>query len=283
VFLNTHLLPRFIGKIAGSRADGVYRAEHIAKEFVDYEIIGLCEAFDPKCQRALVESLQKQSGNAFHVVSSPLPPRSYLLGGGCLVLSKYPIESMEAITFDDASTFWSRGVFADGFAAKGAILARIRLPGPLRSRTLLNCVVTHLEARSEECRIKQIAELAEFLRRHACGHPTILMGDLNTSADSPAYNGLMDGLKIDGTPLRDAWSELRDFGGGTSEPLVNDGGDRIDYILYAPGRGECRMRLNGVNVRPLRDKRVGSLSDHAAVEATFTVDTTGNTSEWGDH
>jgi endonuclease/exonuclease/phosphatase family metal-dependent hydrolase len=272
VFLNTHLLPRGIERVSGSRSDGLYRAQCIAKALASYDIIGLCEAFDPKCQRALVDSLQELSRNAFHVVSSPKPPRSYLLSGGCLLLTKYPIESIEAITFSSTSTFWSHGIFADGFAAKGAILARIRLPGPRESGTLLNCVVTHLEARSKDCREKQIDELADFLHRYAGGNPTILMGDLNTSAeDEEEYARLRDALQIDGASLRDAWAELGVSDGGTSDPLTHDGGDRIDYILYAPGTGERRIRLTDVSVRPLRDKRVGSLSDHAAVEGTFEV------------
>jgi endonuclease/exonuclease/phosphatase family metal-dependent hydrolase len=275
VFLNTHLLPRGIEKLAGNRSDGLNRAECIAKEFSGYDIIGLCEVFDPKCQKALVDSLRELSGNAYYIVSSPMPPRSYLLGGGCLLLSKYPIESMEAITFSDASTFWSHGVFADGFAAKGVILAKIRLPGPRESGNLLNCVVTHLEARSHDCRTKQIAELADFLRRHADGHPTILMGDFNIRAqDVEDYTILRDSLTIDGARLNDAWKELKLAGGGTSDPLATDGGDRIDYFFYAPGSGECRIRLSDVNVRQLRDHRVGSLSDHAAVEGTFIVDKT---------
>ena len=126
-----------------------------------------------------------------NVVSSPVPPTSYLLSGGCLLLSKHPIESMETITFNDASTFWSHGVFADGFAAKGALLARVRLPGAVGSHTVLNCVVTHLEARSDDCRAKQLDELADFLHRYADRNPTIVMGDFNIPAeDQTAYEGL---------------------------------------------------------------------------------------------
>jgi endonuclease/exonuclease/phosphatase family metal-dependent hydrolase len=272
VFLNMHLLPRRIERIAGNRSDGAYRAKSSATELSNYDIVGLCEVFDPKCQRELVNSLQELSGNAFHVVSSPMPPRSYLLSGGCLLLSRYPIESMEAITFRSTSTFWSHGVFADGFAAKGAILARIRLPGPRKSGTLLNCVVTHLEARAPDCRETQIDELADFLRQHAHGNPTILMGDFNIPAeDDENYVRLRNALHVDSDRLRDAWAELGDASGGTSDPLADDGGDRIDYIMYAPGTGKRRIRLTDVSVRPLRDKQVGSLSDHAAVEGTFEV------------
>jgi endonuclease/exonuclease/phosphatase family metal-dependent hydrolase len=137
----------------------------------------------------------------------------------------------------------------------------------------VNWVVTHLEAQSGDCRVKQIDELASFLRRYADGNPTVVMGDFNIHAeDHKAYVSLRDTLKIDSARLRDAWEELRGSSGGTSEPLTNDGGDRIDYILYSSGRGECRIRISDVNIRQLRNRRVGSLSDHAAVEETFIVD-----------
>jgi endonuclease/exonuclease/phosphatase family metal-dependent hydrolase len=250
----------------------VYRARQIAKKLVDHDIIALCETFDPQGLGVLVASLQEFSGNAFHVVSSPLPANDYLLSGGCLLLSKYSIESADAITFSKSSTFWSHGIFADGFAAKGALLVRIRLPGDAQSATLLNCLVTHLEARSAECRAQQIGELADFLRLHDEGKPFVLLGDLNTQADDrAAYGSLRDRFTINGTRLRDAWEEMRGFGGGTSEPLSDAGGKRIDYILYSPGYGKPHIRLAGIDVFQLRNKQVGSLSDHAAVSATFRI------------
>ena len=39
------------------------------------------------------------------------------------------------------------------------------------------------------------------------------------------------------------------------------------------------MRLSDINILPLHDKRVGSLSDHAAVEATFIVNKSAQTTK----
>jgi endonuclease/exonuclease/phosphatase family metal-dependent hydrolase len=271
VFLNTHLLPIRIESIAGNRPDGLYRARRIADKFADYDIVGLCEAFDPTCLESLIHSLQERSGNAFSVVSSPLPSSGCFLGGGCVLLSRYPIESVEAIRYSNSSTIWNHGIWADGFAEKGAILARIRLDSRMNTESSLACVVTHLEARSPDCRAKQISELADALRHWSHGNPLVVMGDLNTVAqDGQAYTSLTNALTTEGGQLHDAWEEVGASQGGTSEPMSKDGGDRIDYIFYEPGRGNHRIHLTDVSVLQLHDELVGSLSDHAAVECAFS-------------
>jgi hypothetical protein len=68
-----------------------------------------------------------------------------------------------------------------------------------------------------------------------------------------------------------SWSDVWPLAGnglaGTSEPLTDDGGQRIDYIFLAIARPTAWRPIRARTLRLLDDEVAeGSLSDHAAVE-----------------
>ncbi len=202
-----------------------------------------------------------------------------MVGGGLLLLSRFPIEQTHTVTYRNASRFLSSGFKADGFAAKGALHARLRLGDD--PSAVIDCFLTHLESRSDKARDGQIDELAEFIKQHAApGRPMIVLGDFNVTADRlpdvsegeevSQYGRLRQKLPHDGGQLVDVWPALRDEHGGTSDALAEDGGRRIDYIFLSKpnaAKGTAVLRPREVKLVRMLDEDVpeGSLSDHCGV------------------
>lgn len=275
---NTHLLPRVGEPFASRRGRGDYRATMIGRRAAMYDLVGLCEVFDPRYRQKLIDSIQAEVGGKYHVVWTKKPPGIAFANSGLLLLSRFAIEEHHAITYTEASRFSTHGFRADAFAAKGAIHARLRLRAKPALR--LDCFLTHLESRAAPARAAQLRQLAEFIREHAGdGRPALLMGDLNVPArigssavsDSP-YSQLMDALALTGIKLRDAWVPDGRGAGGTSNPMSEDGGNRIDYLwVTCEPAGAEPPAVGDVEVMGFLDSEVpeGSLSDHSGVSCSL--------------
>ncbi len=181
------------------------------------------------------------------------------------------------ITFSRGSSIFKYGILADSFAAKGALHARVTLEADADRQ--LDVFVTHLDSRDAEVRARQCRELAMFVRRHSNPRrPTLVMGDFNVAGpcgkDAKAateYCHLMAVLarpRREG-PMVDLAAELNQHQASTLlAPWDADGGRRIDYIFaVSPEDAISRLQPISTAVNPHRDRRVGTLSDHAAVEA----------------
>lgn len=303
VTYNVHLLPDIAARIAGERSQSAYRARTIAEKLADYDIVGLCEAFDPDYSRTLIDGLQANSSEAFHVARGPRRSGRALTHSGLVLLTRYEIEQAHTITYRYASRFYTHGFRADGFAAKGALHARLRLqkrgresftnekktPDPFS----VDCFLTHLESRSAKARQLQIEELSAFIAEHSSPDvPVVVLGDFNVAADpvhqgngtaqaarlnghSP-YRQLRSKLLHNGQQLVDVWADIETTHGGTSNALAPNGGRRLDYIFVSDARPGDATRLDPQDILalPFADEKVpeGSLSDHLAVtcRAAFT-------------
>lgn len=276
---NVHLLPDLAAPFAGRRGTPKYRATAIAKQLVSYDVVGLSEAFDPGYTQALVSALQAESGGAFHIAIGPKRSGRHLIGGGLLLLSRYPIIESNTRTYQHASRFLTSGFQADGFAAKGALHARILVNE--NSHASFDCFLTHLESQSTEARDQQILELASFMREHTTAElPVLAMGDFNVPAgvsqepeSSSSYQHLVQHMKHEGLNLVDVGRHIVDGPLGTSNALSSDGGRRIDYIFTSHPNPKIQNILHPLRAehRRLLDSRVpeGSLSDHLAVVCEF--------------
>lgn len=280
---NVHLLPDVAAKIAGKRGASDYRAIAIGKRLADYDLMGINEAFDSSRSRAMVQTLQASSPTKLALAFGPGRSGRHLIGSGLVLLSRWPIIDTHTITYADASRFLTSGFKADGFAAKGALHARIQLGKDPNSS--LDVFLTHLESRSDKARYKQLLELSRFIAEHADGScPIVVMGDFNVamersnaisySTESTPYQRMRRALSASGHPFTDV-GELgtpRPF--GTSNAIVEHGGRRIDYIFVSQPSANVNARLRALNTKTLQfhDDRVpeGSLSDHAAVSCDFT-------------
>lgn len=282
LFFNAHLLPGIAQTIAGRRGQDDYRTAAIAAKLYRYDVIGLCEVFEGNRRREMIDVLQKDSRNAFQAIEQPKPWGRHLIGSGLLLLSRYPIDGKpHFITYRHASRVATNGWRADGFAAKGAIHARLRVRD--NPEALVDCFLTHLESVSPKARSEQITELARFIAEHTSPErPAVLMGDLNVAADFPVtaattdseYLSLANSLVYGEQRLVDLWPIFHTTAGGTSDALAKENCRRIDYVYLSPPQltGPTLEPLS-MRVEPFLDEKVkqGSLSDHAALECTFAL------------
>jgi endonuclease/exonuclease/phosphatase family metal-dependent hydrolase len=276
ITFNVQFLPG-VAETFNKRPDAAYRARAIAGKLADYDIIGLNEVFHATHRKTLLEEFRKNLGERFHGVTASERDRSVFgVDGGLVIVSRWPIVASHSMTYGTGSSILKHGLFADEFAAKGALHARIA-SGKTDS-DCLDVFVTHLESVEARIRDQQYGKLADFIRSHADpARPVLILGDFNTTGDAgdlqdpqSQYHRMVAGLThgCKGGCLTDLWPTLGRDAGGTSDPDRPDGGNRIDYIFVAnPSPQTSPLRPTAVRVNRLLDPRVTSLSDHAAVEA----------------
>ena len=290
VTYNIHLLPDIAAHVAGKRSEPKYRAQAIAEQLTEYDIIGICEAFDRKHTQTFLDEFHANSSTPFVVAKGPTRSGSHMIGGGLLLLSRFPIEETHTTTYSHASRFLTSGFKADGFAAKGALHARVRLGSD--DSAVVDCFLTHLESQSKSAREKQIEELAEFITVHSTkDNPIMVMGDFNVTADDTVgpgnadsdtpYQRLCSALSHNGRELVDVGRVCQQGNGGTSDALGEDGGRRIDYIFVSDPKATLNTRFDPIEARtlPMLDSEVpeASLSDHLAVACRTDFRWTGDT------
>jgi len=272
---NVQFLPG-VAAVANKRKQPEYRAQQIAKEVSQFDIIALQEVFHDTHRRQIIDGVQAAWSDNGNVFVSPKPEDRF--SGGCMIMSRLPIVETNAMIFQNFSSPDDYGVRADGFAAKGVIHARLA-----RSKddptSLIDVYVTHLEARADHLRPLQYKEMAAFVKETAHPDaPALFLGDFNTRgmaehrADSESqYTQLMRALNSGKSGTRDLWPELMGEAlGGTSEQESSDIGKRIDYIFHTPGRpGQSMIRPISIRVELYQDAKVTALSDHNAVVALF--------------
>jgi len=264
------------------RKEPDYRATRIAEEVAKFDIVALQEVFDQKWQDVIADGVRRIWGDDhFHRLSSPMAD-GHQYNGGCMILSRYPFASTNAMVFKAFSKPEDFGFRADGFAAKGVIHARIALAGPMSP---IDVFATHLEARDDTLRPAQYSEMAAFIKSVVDpSHPALILGDLNTRGmldyrndPESQYSVLMqtlNGARPDAA-WSDVWPMLKgDALGGTSEQESADIGKRIDYILLSnPQPPAPKLTPVSIAVNLFQDSRVVALSDHNAVVAEFALQT----------
>ncbi|MBN1347133.1 MAG: sphingomyelin phosphodiesterase [Phycisphaerae bacterium] len=276
---NVQFLPG-LASLVNQRKDAPYRARTIGRKLKDFDIIGLNETFDDRPRELLLDQLRQAWGKDFNVVISPKPEGR--LSGGCAIVSRLPFVEKNSTIYTAFSTPEKYGVLADGFAAKGAIHARIQLAGTGVKPDFVDVFATHLDSKDAEARKIQYKELADFIKAHGDpDRPVLILGDLNThgapsdiSNPDSLYSFMMSVFRKarPDAELIDLWPHLKKGVGGTSRqlPKYKDGGSRIDYIILSNPKPR-KNRLVPVDVRVNRhlDPKVEALSDHSAVEAEF--------------
>ncbi len=275
---NVQFLPG-IASIANRRKQPRYRAERLGQLLADYDVVALNEVFEAKPRETILAGLRAAWGPAYQAVAITAPDDGRFNGGLAIATRLVLVESNETL-FSQGSSKEKYGVFADGFAAKGVLHARLRRPqdGP---ETWLDVFCTHLESKDDDVRAVQYRELADFVRQHSSPkNPLLIVGDMNTRGNEDdlanpqsAYHRMLSIYQAGRgeAPLRDAWVVAGEGPGGTGDQEDSeDGGNRIDYQFYsAPLGAEDRFRPQRVIVNRFLDPRTVALSDHNAVEAEY--------------
>lgn len=272
---------QFLPGIAAShnkRPNPEYRAKRIAEEVSKFDIVGLQETFEPSHRTAIKEGVKAAWNGALNSVESPLP-KNFMANGGCLLMTKLPIIASDAVVYKHFSKPEEYGFRADGFAAKGAIWARIAR-SEVAKDDYIDVFVTHLEARADDMRPFQYKELAEFVKSKSDPtRPMLLLGDLNTRGsvddrkDSVSQYSVMmsDFNAAREGGITDTWVALMgDKLGGTTDQESDEIGKRIDYILLGnPKPPALSLKPLTIQVNTYQDSQVTALSDHNAVAAEF--------------
>ncbi len=261
----------------------IYRANQLVKKMSGFDLIALNETFDDEPRKIICTGIKKKWGENYHYIYGP-DPGDGRYNGGLSLFSRFPFVETHTVVYKNYSSPLKYGLNADGFAAKGVLHARVKIPVKGTTETkLLDVFVTHLEARDGSLRRKQFDELAEFMNKHTSANVDfILLGDLNTrgnfqyrAAPNSTYNQLF-GVLRKGVPdhrVVDTWFKLNPKkDGGTAYQIKPTGGPRIDYIVIGqPNNSRSFIRVENVRVNPYLDKKVKALSDHSAVEATLKL------------
>jgi endonuclease/exonuclease/phosphatase family metal-dependent hydrolase len=279
---NVQFLPG-IASFANKRKEPLYRAKSIGEKLATFDAVGLNEVFERRPREALLDGLRSAWGKSYHEVVSPQPTDGRF-NGGLTIATRRPLVESHTLTYSQGSSPKKYGVLADGFAAKGALHARIARDAGAAEQAAAGkpagCVdvfITHLEARADEIRETQYPELAEFIRQHSSPDcPAIVMGDFNTHGDADdiakedapyhRMKKLFDDARP-GAPFVDLWPKLHDSHGGTTNQEDLERGSRIDMIFLSNPAAGGGLEPTAIRVNPYLDEKVGALSDHSAVEA----------------
>lgn len=267
---NVQMLPGPL-RVLNDRPDADYRARTIGRCLGSYDVVGLCELFDERARCLLTAPLRAAWGASLFELYSPRPGRLIGTHGGLAILSRLTPAAFHRLTFVAAD----RALISDRLAAKGALHARL-LREPSRAGDFIDVFVTHLESRHVATRWAQVAELAAFVSAHRSPRQAcLILGDFNVDGRREAdYRRLLDELSA-----ACAGAELVDLGrsaGGTKDQRSRDGGKRIDYVFLATPSAGAPLAPQRARVRRFLDPRVGSLSDHSAVETRLAWRTDAN-------
>ncbi len=275
---NIQFLPEPVS-YQNERAQPEYRARRIAEEVCRFDLVALQETFHDQHRSILVDQLRTAWDGKLQSMRSPTPAGFYT-SGGCLLLTRRPLQDISSTVVDDYSQPLDYGLQADGFAAKGVIHARIA-PNKKYPEQKVDVYVTHLEARAGHLRPKQYAQMADFLHRtNDPASPFLLLGDLNTQGQpefqqdpQSQYAELFRLLRAQSPAGRvtDVWPLLHGNAlGGTNKQESDKIGKRIDYIIVGnPQPPHPQLTPVAIEVKTFQDPRVVALSDHNAVTATF--------------
>eukprot|EP00961_Rhodomonas_salina_P141737 1908478-Rhodomonas_salina.1 len=225
-----------------------------------------------------------------------------IVSSGVMMISKHPFSSVNVAYFDNHA-----GLTADSIAAKGVIYAEIAVDSAYR----VHVVNTHLQSDAEvwqdaatddthAIRMSQLQEIKEYLDEFSipATEPVMIMGDLNVRKDNTAnYNAMLtaggsttDNLNDPGTgtvSCQSNWASNWFKAKYDGDDFTCDAGYVLDYILLrtdhlqpvnttqsqvVPMTFSPKIEWGGSDKLERDDGMYGDLSDHYAVQQTFTFE-----------
>lgn len=188
-----------------------------------------------------------------------------LLNAGLYILSEHPIADERHVAFGkDACSTW------DCLANKGAMLARIQIPGLPFTVDLYN---THLQSikKHDLVRIEQMDILLDRLLAptRVLGNPMIFAGDFNTMPALASYGHFVrnTGLANAGEACLGDTARCRVENSTDPSQLVENTKDQHFYVPENPGVYRVTP-IYAVRSYPLEDR----LSDHLAYEVHYKIE-----------
>lgn len=223
----------------------------------DFDLLFLQEAFMKSFRMNVRKALKKTHPHTYYLRSPSFPIPVF--GSGLYVVSRYPVKLLDHIYFKSCTS-------ADCFAAKGAALIEISLPGGEK----IQVSNTHMQAtsRAGSIRMKQLGQIQRMLlKHHRPDVPQFLIGDLNIDPSEPEFMSGLSLLGMDYTRLTGPilWTSGRK----NSCYKVGAGQQWVDHMWFNnyPLITNTNMRVRDFSF--LRRGKNCPLSDHHAIEASF--------------
>jgi len=163
------------------------RVDLIVEQIARFDIVGMQEVFGSfsKRRKRFIEC-SKQQGFKW-IISAPKPPflSTFLVDGGIMILSKYPIVENDWFRL-------TKGVQSDSLATKGILWAKIQLNSN-HPNSYIHIFNTHLQAsyggnasniRNDEVRLRQVKQIKEWVleKTKKDTFPILLVGDFNVNS-----------------------------------------------------------------------------------------------------
>ncbi|DAZ96636.1 TPA: hypothetical protein N0F65_005815, partial [Lagenidium giganteum] len=157
------------------------RTSLLLRKMRDFDVVILQEMFEVGWRQPRFLREAREQGFLYHCGSVwPSLTDRFLIDGGLLILSRYPIVERDQHTF-------SVGSGSDGMCSKGALYARIQLSPDLSDS--VHVFTTHTQAGDNQpeydIRSKQLTELVAFIKRTIRDDPSapvLVTGDFNMDA-----------------------------------------------------------------------------------------------------
>jgi endonuclease/exonuclease/phosphatase family metal-dependent hydrolase len=182
------------------------------------------------------------------------PSANFFRRNGLMVLSRLPISGVEFHAFSQAA-------FPDSMVRKGALKVTVQAPAGQR----LNIWNVHLQSDAPQVRLRQIEQLAGWVREADDGQAVDLVGgDFNSTPDSPEFKRLSRELgqtaqEVAHLPF------LPTYDGLSPDPKM---AQTIDYLFIRPrapiNQLEAAPTLTFTNANPRQ-----RFSDHVALEVAL--------------
>jgi endonuclease/exonuclease/phosphatase family metal-dependent hydrolase len=233
----------------------------------DHDIIFFQEAWVKRYQEAIINELKSEY--PYVAFTKPGEGLLQILGSGLFILSKYPINILDQVVFNDCSG-------ADCFASKSAIMIELTLP----YNKTIQMITTHLQGWSGEEMIKirnnQLLEIKNMTKRHLKkGVAQVLVGDLNIDGNNKLeYDNALTLMEMTSTSLvgKLGWSN----GFRTTDCFDTPGGENpgewLDHFwLNANGTDTLIHFKKVIPIIGILGNKECPLSDHYAVEALVEV------------
>lgn len=284
VWLMPSILSSFNDKLSPS---ATHRARAIPSCLapLDVDVVVFCEAFCSTSRELLVAGMKEQ-GFLYEtkVVGAGASMSSKkVIDGGCFVMSKYPIENFQEMTFGSVASG------DDRMADKGVVYCQIRV----KNTESVHLFATHLQAwdtpLAVATRTNQLKLLREYIDAMQIPETdaVLVAGDLNVnkcgSDGKQEYTAMLESLSA-AEPKLVAHSSVFSFDPLTNElavdgPSSSGETERLDYVLVvenhrAPHVSSTEViQLKATSEwqvpRGTREEKLVDLSDHYPVVGEF--------------
>lgn len=254
------LLPGLVAK------DTSDRLTEVSKQLDGYDVIVFSELFENNRRETFLDRIRGQYPYQTQVVDRS----GAIEDGGVLIVSRWPIEHEDQITFSDCDA-------DDCLAAKGVMYARINKGGQ-KYHVFGSHTQAWTAAENQATRAQQFSEMKAFMDQQniPASDAVIIAGDLNVDKTNfPAEHQAMLNI-LNASEVQQVAGSYAYTADGNVNAWTDGRPEFLDYVLTSNAHLQPQQASSDVRVPRSIDASVFTkydLSDHFAIEAELTFDT----------